>query len=73
MDLIVDETCIALARDRQIMMASLLGVSHPGEYEKMDDVRVCGTRARVASCRVMVVSDTMGECGVIRRSCQCVM
>jgi hypothetical protein len=50
MDLIVDETCIALARDRQIMMASLLRVSHPGEtgeYEKMDDVRVCGT---IQSC-----------------------
>jgi hypothetical protein len=45
--LIVDETCIALARDRQIMMASLLRVSHPGEYEKMDDVRVCGT---IQSC-----------------------
>jgi hypothetical protein len=47
MDLIVDETCIALARDRQIMMASLLRVSHPGEYEKMDDVRVCGA---IQSC-----------------------
>ena len=41
MDLIVDETCIALAMDRQIMMVSL-GASHPGKYEKMDNVGVCG-------------------------------
>ena len=40
MDLIVDETCIALAMDKQIIMVSLRA-SHPGKYEKMDDVGVC--------------------------------
>ena len=59
MDLIVDETCIALAMDKQIIMVSLRA-SHPGKYQKMDDVGVCGNPELYHVCsRAMVVSDSM--------------